>query len=1187
MGKKNSKQPSNPFSTGSGGAHFEALVQGAFVALMLTGGFAPCMPAWPINKIKLQGRFAGYETDDLIVFIEEPSKNQKCKILCQIKHSIGVTENDDIFSDVIQAAWNDFNNTNLFSKGKDAIALITGPLSATDINDVRPILEWARHLENADEFIEMVEKTHISSQRKRSKLQAFRTNLQKANSGIPISNNDLFEFLKHFHLLGYDLDIKAGVTLSLLHSLIGQYSQENAASLWTRLINEVQFYNQNAGTITLESLSEELREAFTQRTYAVIPNKFSAIQISSETPDLNQLPYASELAIVNLVGSWNEQNEADMKVIKQLINKDLETWLSNIREILHQPASPLVLRNGRWHITERKKLWDSLGARIFDKDLENFKTCAINVLTERDPQFDLPIEQRFAASVYGKALKSSPDLRKGIAESLAILGNRSNSLINCSLTKPESITIITIQKIFDGADWVLWASLNDLLPLLAEATPNEFLSIVEHTLQQSPCPFDELFPKEGSSLTGRNYITGLLWALETLAWDEEFLVRVCVILGELTSRDPGGTNWANRPSNSLRTILLPWFPQTMASIEKRKVAMQTLQKENPEVAWNLLLTLLPNQHQTTSGSRKPLWQNAIPDDWGKNISNQEYWEQVMFYAEIVVSIATDDIDKLNEIVSDLDNLPKPSFDKLLELLSSEDIYSKPEHKRSALWVSLTEFAAKHKRFSDANWALAPEIVSKIENIIAKLAPTDPLKLHHKLFSNNDFALYEENDNWEEQSRKLGERRKLALIEILDKGGISAIIQFAQVVEAPSSVGYTLGTKGNPEIDNILLPAFLDTENKNFAQLAGGYVWSSQLNRGWSWADGLDKTNWSITQTSQFLCYLPITGETWERVASWLGNSEREYWIKVNVNPFGSHGDLYVAIDKLADFGRPSAAINCLYKIYYEKQPVDKIRTIKALLAAVSAKESLHTMDTYHIIELIKALQNDSETNSDDLFRVEWAYLPLLDHHRGASPKLLENRLASDSAFFCEVIRLVYRSKKENKSRTEPSNSQESVATNAWTLLHEWKTPPGTQFGNTFSGEKFTEWLDKVKEFCTESGHLEVALTHIGQVSIYCPADSQGLWINKSVAETLNAKDADQMRLGFRLELFNSRGFHSVDPTGKPERELAKQYRQKAEDIENAGYQRFAATLRDLAEDYDREADRNISDHNDEQNYGMY
>ena len=37
--------------------------------------------------------------------------------------------------------------------------------------------------------------------------------------------------------------------------------------------------------------------------------------------------------------------------------------------------------------------------------------------------------------------------------------------------------------------------------------------------------------------------------------------------------------------------------------------------------------------------------------------------------------------------------------------------------------------------------------------------------------------------------------------------------------------------------------------------------------------------------------------------------------------------------------------------------------------------------------------------------------PLLDHHQGAAPKLLENRVASNPEFFCEVIRLIYRSKK--------------------------------------------------------------------------------------------------------------------------------------------------------------------------------
>ena len=140
-----SKQSSNSYSTGGGGYHFEARVQACFVALMLTGGFAPGLPCWPITEIKLQGRNDGYETDDIIVFVEHPQSKEKRKLLIQIKHSINVAERDKEFNESIQAAWKDFNNAELFDKKKDKIAIITHALSKTDIKHVLPVLQLARN----------------------------------------------------------------------------------------------------------------------------------------------------------------------------------------------------------------------------------------------------------------------------------------------------------------------------------------------------------------------------------------------------------------------------------------------------------------------------------------------------------------------------------------------------------------------------------------------------------------------------------------------------------------------------------------------------------------------------------------------------------------------------------------------------------------------------------------------------------------------------------------------------------------------------------------------------------------------------------------------------------------------------------------------------------------------------------
>ncbi|MDA3896711.1 MAG: hypothetical protein PF482_11270 [Desulfobacteraceae bacterium] len=862
---------------------------------------------------------------------------------------------------------------------------------------------------------------------------------------------------------------------------------------------------------------------------------------------------------------------------------DFNSWVAILREVLQEQDKPLALRNGHYEVVDRKALWYALGSRIFDTHLDQFKDCAVEVLTELDPQFELPAEERYAASIHGKVIKYSSDLRQGITETLALLGIHGDILQNCSQHKPESVAVLAMREIFEQADWQLWGSLNNLLPTLAEAAPGEFLKSVEKALQQTPCPFNELFAQEGSGISGRNYMTGLLWALEGLSWNEEHLVRVAVILAELASHDPGG-NWANRPANSLTTILLPWYPQTLAPIDKRIASIKAIRTDFPDVAWKVLLSLLPNQHQTSFGIHKPRWRNIISEDWEPELTDKEYWDQVTGYAELAVEMACIDLVKLKELVGNLDNLPMPSFDTVLEYLSSEAITELPENQRLSIWINLTEFARKHRRFFDAKWALDDENVSKIEATANRLAPASPEGLYRRLFSNKEFNLYDKKGDWEEQRKKLDERRQQAIQEILNASGLQGVIAFVDEVESPNKVGWALGIISDNDIDPNLLPNYLDVENISYQQFAGSFVWSRYHRQGWQWVDGLDRTNWSMVQNCQLLMNLPFEVHTWRRASEWLGESESTYWQKVQVNPYQSDNDLLFAIDKLLEASRPQTAIDCLHCRLHKKLPLDTKRTVRALLDAVSAKEPVNTMDSYHITELIKALQNDSETDQNDLFRVEWAYLRLLDRHSEAEPKLLEARLATNPDFFCEVIRLIFRSKNEEKQDGEPDEQKKAIASNAWRLLHEWKRPPGLGEDGSFSAKDFEAWLENVKDQCMASGHLEVAMIKVGEVLLYCPADPQGLWIVQAAASALNARDAEDMRSGFRTEVFNYRGVHWVDPTGKPERDLASKWREKADAVENTGFARFAATLRGLAESYEREAERIIKEHKSEIEY---
>jgi hypothetical protein len=730
----------------------------------------------------------------------------------------------------------------------------------------------------------------------------------------------------------------------------------------------------------------------------------------------------------------------------------------------------------------------------------------------------------------------------------------------------ERTAVLAIRELFSGADWVLWASLNELLPLLAEAAPTEFLDAVEHALSCEPCPFDMVFAQEGDGITGGNYTSGLLWALETLAWDAEYLNRTVIVLGEVAARDPGG-KWANRPANSLTTILLPWMPQTCAPIPKRKAAVETLIREAPNVAWKLLLSLLPQSHQVSSGSHKPEWRGLIPDDWSKTVTNRIYWEQISIYAELAITLARDDLAKLADLIDRLDDMPQPAHEKLLFHLGSEVVTSLPEHDRLLLWTELVDLVTKHRKFADAQWAMKPQQVDRIAAIAERLAPNAPEFRHRRLFSERDFNLYEEKGDWEKQRDVLENRRRDAIGEVFAVGGADTVLRFAEAVESPWRAGIAFGAIANNNSDRVILPGLLTTENKPLVQFAGGYVWGRFRAAGWGWVDKIDPSGWSADEIGQFLAYLPFVAETWEHSAKFLGEDESNYWSRANANAYEEEDRIEFAVDQLVKYGRPHAAIRCFHALRYKNRPINLEQATRVLLAAINSSEATHAIDVHEIVEVIKTLQDDP-----DMKPVEWAYLPLLDRIHGNYPKYLQQRLADSPEFFCEAIRLVFRSKKAERSPKEPTEEEKNIATNAYRLLSEWRTPPGSKKDGGFDGAAFAAWLNAVNKECSETGHLEMAMSMLGHSLIHSPSDPDGLWIHRSVAAALNAKDAEDVRNGFRTKLYNSRGAHWVDPTGKPEKELAGKYRAQAEAVENAGYHRLATTLRELAAAYEHEAE---------------
>lgn len=884
---------------------------------------------------------------------------------------------------------------------------------------------------------------------------------------------------------------------------------------------------------------------------------------------------APVLARIALLGQWSEKNSSDLEVLKQILGNGFGEWMDKRYDITLQPDTPLAQIDGKWRIVPRSEAWNALGNRLADEDLDRFQEIALLVLSERDPKFDLPKEERYAANVLGKDLTYSTRLRKGIAETLALLGSRHQALSQCSRGKAETVAARVVHNLFCDADWERWAGLDSLMPLLAEAAPKAFLDAVEKALSDlCDTPFREVFAQEGGGLFGgENYISGLLWGLECLAWSPEYLARTAVILAELASIDPGG-RYSNRPAQSLADIFLPWHIQTTASFEQRETALKEILKEQPNVGWKILLSLLPNNLGATSGCYRPVWRNFIPSDWEDGVLVSEYWAQIHMLAELAAEMAHSDVERLMELMDRLSDLPQETQEVVLKHLMSDNILRIPESERVVIWEKLDGLVRRHRKFSDAQWALPKETITKIEKIANNITPADPMLRYRYLFSESDHDLFDEKGKHEEQRERLDEKRRLALAEIMGDGDFARCLDFAQKTAMPYKVGQTLGGIASDRVEAEILPSQLTADDEVVKRVVAGFVWARFWQRGIHWVDSLLQRNWKPEQCARFLVLLPFQEEIWERVSSYLGKShEGLYWKHVNVQIGRWNWDAIFVIEKLIAYGRAGTAVMCLAHALDDEEGFDPDIVTRALMAVLENPQEIEQLERYDTIALIKRLQLSTGVDIEALYQIEWNFLPWFDRLSGDVPVALEKCLASDPAFFAEMIKYAFRSKNDSADSVERlDEKKQSLAEHAYTLLDRWSICPGMQEDGALNEEAFRNWITEARRITEESGHDEIAQAEIGKVLIHVPADPGGLWIHKSVAAVLNERTTERMRFNFRLALRNQRGIHSFSH-GVQERELARGYRGKAEAVEMAGFVRLAATMRELADQYDEDAAR--------------
>ena len=914
----------------------------------------------------------------------------------------------------------------------------------------------------------------------------------------------------------------------------------------------------------------------TARSLTVLRRRLSPI---SKQPEWAKPERAREILPVLLVGKWDENKQGDKEIISEIAGISYNAFISTLKKWLYKPDPPILKIGEIWRFTSPLDAFFALSPFLTKNDFEKLKKVSLKVLREIYPSLDLEPEKRWMASVYGKEAKYSKTLREGIAQILVLIAVFGDGM-NLDISYPSQIWVDgVVRELLNNADWKLWHSLSDVLPLIAEASPSLFLEAVEDSLSQKTPPIMGMFSETDDTLTSHSAHPSLLWALEGLAWDPNLLGRATLILGKLAKLDPGG-KLANRPINSLRDIFLLWLPHTYATLKQRLEAIDTLIKWEPEISWKLLISLMPRSHDFCSPTHKPRWRQ-FSNKADNRVTIKEHIESISAIVDKILKNVGKDGKKWTGIMEHYSDLPPQEREKILrELSSSVDLI---DDSQLGLWNKLREILSDHRSFPDAEWSLPEKELRKIEEIYNKLEPADIIKHYLWLFEDYWPRLPEgrEREDYKKFEQIVTEKRIKVIQDIKAKLGTEGLIKLAEQSKNPHVVGTITAELPLADKEEESLFSLLSAEGKKVAFIQG-YIWRKALKNEDTWIkEVVDKTlskQWDSTKVINLFLALPQNRQIWNLLEKFESQIHKEYWEKIQPRFFDLPlGDKIYALQKLTDVKRHFTALD-IAAMFAKEIPSKLIIELLEKAALEKSIDDFHIVDPWDIEQLFKILDQSDEIEKYKIAKLEWLYLSILASvGSGRPPKMLHQQLSHNPEFFAEVIKWIYKPKSENTKEAEedvPKEFKEQRARLAWELLHTWKTIPGSDSSGRINYQKLKSWVEKAREICEKLDRLEVCDIHIGQVLAFSTPDEDSNWPPEEVCKIIDEIQSKKIESGFSTGVHNKRGVVTKSPFegGEQERKLAKKYREYANKW-SIQFPRTAAILRKIAENYEFEAKR--------------
>ena len=877
-----------------------------------------------------------------------------------------------------------------------------------------------------------------------------------------------------------------------------------------------------------------------------------------------------KLVPIFLIGAWKRDIAGDVNCVELLADKKYPEIERDVAELATVADAPVWAIGNYRGLVSRKDALFAIADAITPDDFDSFLKLAELVFSLDDPQFDLPVEDRWRANILDKRPEVSGALRQSVGELLVLFALYGDRLVGARLGSIAARIEGLVSRVLKGVDARVWLSRQGDLQLLAEAAPDAFLSAVEADLKSaSPQILAMLRPVGTAPFDGPDR-TGLLWALELVAWHRDHFGRAFDILGRL-SEVAIDDNWMNKPENSLYSLVRFWWPQTAAPLDDRLRKMEAFARTGSNAAWKLLMAQLSN-HGFASANAHPRWRNDAVGGDARPVHADQFATRRKAL-DLLLAWPKYSIDQLGQMFEQFSELPDEDRRTLVDRGEAWLADDASDLDRSELAERLRRYTVRHKRRKTGGAE-----TDRVAAFAEKLVPEDLLMRHRWLFTDyyipeSRGEIEDEKFDFEARDKRISKAREAAVGELYGARGLEGVVALLKIGKAHGAVGQALGQVIEPGKEAEIVNDMLAWPESEMAPAVDSCL-LSLIHR----ADAevrnslLSDTSRSDDDALRLFLAAPFERSTWETIERERPSISLDYWTTVALQPWHLEvSDLSYMIDRALGAGRPFATFQAVGGIAKKTDPADLARVLRAIPSARAEEAEKVRIDAWHIGEALAAVAIDDVMPLAERAQLEFLFLDGLRHDQHGIPAL-EMLIANDPSEFVHLVKLLF---KRDDGSADPIDEEASpeqrrtLLTKIWSLLDQVARIPGTREDGSIDATALLAWIVTARDGCAAVGRQSSCDRRIGTLLAKSPDGKDGYWPHPAVRDALEAIGTEEVNSGFHIGKFNSRGVVCRAPGGGQERDIAAKFRGDAEAI-RLDHPFTARCLTELAADYDHQ-----------------